>query len=260
MSPKNKKNDMPEFIRKQYEFAAHIRDPQKNPAPPEIEDRRMEIYRGLFYRNIESFISGGFPVLRKLYGDADWEQMVRSFYSQHQSHSPYFIEIAQEFLHYLQHEHQNRSCDPPFLLELAHYEWVELALSVSMETADMGAIDPNADLLDGRPAISPLAWQLSYQWPVHTISPDNKPTTSPAQATHLVVYRDRSDKVRFVTINEVTARLLQLLQQESALTGLAALEIIAKEMNHPKPEVVIDGGRQTLEQLKSQGIILGVLR
>jgi hypothetical protein len=31
-------------------------------------------------------------------------------------------------------------------------------------------------------------------------------------------------------------------------------------MSHPNPQVVIDGGRQTLEQLKGQGIILGVRR
>jgi uncharacterized protein len=254
------KSDMPEFMRKQYEFAAHIRDPGNNPAPADVEDRRMEIYRGLFFRNIESFIAKGFPVLRKLYSETDWEQLVRGFFAHHQSHSPHFVEISEEFLNYLQHEHQGRDCDPPFLQELAHYEWVELALSVSTETADMNSIDPNADLLQGSPAISPLAWPLSYRWPVQMISPDCRPATPPEQPTYLVVYRDRSDKIRFVAINAVTARLLQLLQEQPKLSGLQALQQIAAEMKHPKPEVVIEGGRQTLEQLKGQGIILGIKR
>jgi hypothetical protein len=43
--------DLPEFQRKQYEFAAHIRDPEKNAAPPGIEDRRLAIYRDLFFNN-----------------------------------------------------------------------------------------------------------------------------------------------------------------------------------------------------------------
>lgn len=258
MNSKSKKPDMPEFMRKQYEFAAHIRDPRNNPAPADVEDRRMEIYRGLFFRNIESFIAKGFPVLRKLYSDSDWEQLVRSFFSRHESHSPHFIEISQEFLQYLQHEHQNQDCDPPFLLELAHYEWVELALAASTETADMNGIDPNTDLLQGPPAISPLAWQLSYRWPVQKISPEYRPETPPEQPTHLVVYRDRSDKVRFVSTNAVTARLLQLLQEQPELSGLEVLQQIAAEMKHPSPDVVINGGKQTLEQLKSQGIILGV--
>jgi uncharacterized protein len=256
----NSKKDTPEFIRRQYEFAAHIRDPENNPAPPDVEDRRMEIYRGLFFRNVESFIANGFPVLRKLYSDADWEQLVRGFFANHRSESPHFIEISQEFLQYLQHEQRARPCDPPFLLELAHYEWVELALSVSTETAEMNGIDPNADLLQGPPALSPLAWPLAYRWPVQMISPEFRPETPPEQPTYLVVYRDRGDKIRFVSINAVTARLLELLQQQPALRGLEALQQIAEEMKHPNPDVVINGGRQTLEQLKGQGIILGVKR
>ena len=39
----------------QYEFTAHLRDPDHAKAPTDIEDRRMEIYRGLFYRNIQNF-------------------------------------------------------------------------------------------------------------------------------------------------------------------------------------------------------------
>jgi len=36
----------PERLKKQLnDFAAHIRDPENNPAPDRIEDRRMGIYR-----------------------------------------------------------------------------------------------------------------------------------------------------------------------------------------------------------------------
>jgi hypothetical protein len=260
MDYKNIKSNMPEFFRKQYEFAAHIRDPHNNPAPAGIEDRRMEIYRDLFYSNIEGFIAGGFPVLRRLYADADWEFMVRDFFARHENHSPYFVEISQEFLKYLQHEHTPRACDPPFLLELAHYEWVELALSISTAMIDMEGVDPNAELLNGHPLLSPLAWLLIYRWPVHMISREHRPATAPHEPTYLIVYRDRRDEIRFVTINAVTARLLQLLEQLPGLSGMAALQQIAVEMNHPDPAVVINGGRRALEQLKSQGIILGVSR
>jgi hypothetical protein len=260
MNSKDKKPDMPEFMRKQHEFAGHLRDPEHNPAPPDVEGRRMAIYRRLFFRNIESFIAKGFPVLRKLYADTDWEKLVRGFFARHRSESPHFIDISREFVQYLQNEHEARPCDPPFLQELAHYEWVELALSVSTETADVSGLDPNADLLQGEPALSPLAWPLGYRWPVHMISPEYRPDTPPEQPTYLVVYRDRNDQIRFVSINAVTARLLELLQEQPELNGLQALQQIAQEMKHPNPEIVINGGKQTLEQLKSQGIILGVRR
>ena len=53
----------------QYRFAAHIRDPQHVPAPEGIEDRRMAIYRDLFFNNLKSLLSSTFPVLKKLLAD-----------------------------------------------------------------------------------------------------------------------------------------------------------------------------------------------
>jgi hypothetical protein len=47
---------VPEFQQKQYAFAAHIRDPEQNPAPAGVEDRRMAIYRELFFNNLHNLI------------------------------------------------------------------------------------------------------------------------------------------------------------------------------------------------------------
>ncbi len=52
------------FIEIQNEFMAHIRKPSQNKKPQGIEDRRMAIYRDLFFNNIVGFISSGFPVLK----------------------------------------------------------------------------------------------------------------------------------------------------------------------------------------------------
>lgn len=250
---------LPDFKKHQYEFTAHIRDPQKNAKPEGIEDRRMGIYRELFYNNIEGFIASGFPVMRKVYDDVSWHKMIRDFFSRHESHTPYFLEIAQEFIDYLQNERQPQEEDPAGLIELAHYEWVEMALHVSDETIDMNDINANGDLLTQRPVFSPVAWPLVYQFPVHTMGPDNLPDKAPEQATYLVVYRNRKDEVRFLEINPVTARLIGLLQENASFTGLDAIESIIKEMNHPNPDVVKKGGQAALEELHQHGIILGSL-
>ena len=112
-------------------MARYLRDPQGQPAPEGVEERRLKIYRDLVYNNVEGFISGGFPVLRSLYRDEDWHQLVREFIDQHRCHTPYFLEISQEFLKFLMQRDESGPNDPPFLLELAHYEWVELALDVA---------------------------------------------------------------------------------------------------------------------------------
>ena len=246
-----------DFKKHQYEFTAHLRDPTKNPLPEGIEDRRMGIYHDLLYNNIEGFLASGFPVIRKIYSNENWHNMVRDFFSQHKSHSPYFLEISQEFIDYLENERTPHKEDPAGLIELAHYEWVELALHISDETISMENIDANGNLLTNHPIFSPVAWPLIYQYPVHTMGPDNIIDELPQQQTHLVVYRNRKDEVQFLEINPVTARLIALLQENDLYTGLDAIEHIIKEMNHPQPDIVKQGGLNALQELQQYGIILG---
>lgn len=245
------------FITKQFEFTAHIRDPDNNAIPDGIESRRMKIYSELFYNNIEGFVSSTFPVLKSIYEHDHWHKMVRDFFIKHRCQSPYFLEISQEFLAYLQNERQPQTEDPVFLLELAHYEWVELALLISDESIDIKGINPNGDLLASHPVISPLAWSLAYQFPVHKIDPDFLPEAIPEASSYLVVYRDRNDNIEFMELNPVTARLIQLLNENTELTGLQAIEQIAEELQSNDIEMIIENGHAALQELQQHGILLG---
>ncbi|NOY65808.1 MAG: DUF2063 domain-containing protein [Gammaproteobacteria bacterium] len=252
----NNTPELPDFMRKQYEFAAHIRNPETNSKPEDVEDRRMAIYRDLFYNNVEGFISDGFPVLRELYNDTDWHAMVRDFFANHHCKTPYFLEISQEFLSYLENE-RDVSSDPAFINELAHYEWVELALSVDEKEIPTDGIDTNGDLLNKNPVISPLAWLLNYQYDVQHIGPDYIPDHPPEQTTTLVVYRDKQDEIGFLEINPMTAHLIQSLQLDATLNGKTLLKNIAQQLNHPDPDVVISGGLEIMIQLREADILLG---
>ena len=61
-----------DFKKHQYEFTAHIRDPEKNPNPANIEARRMQIYSNLFFNNVEDFISNTYPVLKSITPEDKW--------------------------------------------------------------------------------------------------------------------------------------------------------------------------------------------
>jgi len=247
----------PDFIDTQYAFAAHIRDPDHAPAPAGIEDRRMGIYRELFYNNVESFLSSSFPVLRELHDDEHWHAMVRDYFHHHQARTPLFLEIPREFLAWLHDEREPRPGDLPFLYELAHYEWAELALTIAEGSADRAAIDPQGELLNGIPVLSPLVWHMTYAYPVHRIGPDFMPDESGQATTSLVVYRDHNDDVGFMEINPVTKRLLELLETNATASGRELLAQIAAEMAHPDPEVVINGGLEIMKNLREKGIITG---
>jgi hypothetical protein len=252
------KAESPRFQQIQYAFTAHIRDPKVNPRPENIEARRMKIYSELFYNNVEDFMASTYPVLRNLYTDEKWHALIRDYFSRHHASTPLFHEMPREFLKYLEQEREPAEDDFPFLLELAHYEWVELALAVSDQQVDETAIDTNGDLLEGIPVLSPLAWPLSYQFPVHKISKEYLPDEPPQQPTFIVVYRDADDEVRFLELNPVAAHLLQLIAEDSARSGRQLLETIAEQLQHPDPDVVIEGGRQILEDLRARDILLGI--
>ncbi len=250
----------PGFRHLQRAFAAHLRDPDRCPAPAGIEPRRLQVYRELIFNNIAGFIHTGFPVSCDLLGAARVDRLVRDFIVRHRAESPYFLEIGREFLAYLQNEYQPEAGDPGYLIELAHYEWVELALDIAETELPSEGIDPDGDLLRGRPVVSPLAWNLSYTYPVHRLGPEFQPAAPPAQPTHLVVYRNRLDEVKFLEINAVTARLLQLLRPDTEgmpRSGEQALRRIATELQHPEPAAVIAGGSAVLVELRALDVVLG---
>lgn len=245
---------LPEFQRFQYAFAAHIRNPKANPLPEGVDAQRMRIYRTLVYNNIENFLLSCFPVLRKLLGKRRWERLVRHFLDIHRSSSPFFREIPGEFIQFLQKEGSIPAGYPEFVLELAHYEWIELVLSVSTEAPDRAMVDATGNLLEGRPALNPVLANLYYHWPVHRLGPRFPAARAD---TYLLVFRDAGDQVCFVEINAFTARLISLLETEEH-TGQAALEIIAAESRHPSPQVVVQGGLDILRDLQVRGALLGV--
>lgn len=247
----------PRFQQLQYEFAAHIRDPERNAAPEEIDDRRLGIYRELFYNNVQSLLAGTFPVLRKILGDARWHRIMRDYYARHVAHTPLFLEMPQEFLKYLQEEHELDDDEPEFMLELAHYEWAELAVSILEDEPDLELIDVRGDLVDGVPVVSPTSWSLAYSYPVHRIGPEFQPDSPADDATFLVVYRNLDHEVGFIEINAVTARLIELLERDEKRSGREVLTQIAEEIGHEDAGKVIEAGRDILDRLRRHDVILG---
>lgn len=240
----------------QYRLAAHIRDPDR-PPPPGIEDRRLAIYRDLFFNSLEGLLAGNFPVLRKLLAGEAWSRLVRDFYREFRCSTPLFPELPREFIQYLQLRAEAGRGDPPWLPELAHYEWVELALDLSEATVDALGHDADGDLLDGVPVPSPLAWPLAYAWPVHRLSPSWQPDTAPGTATFLLVQRDPDHRVRFSEISALTFRLLQRLDESPELTGREQLLALAGEASATDPPAFVATGRDMLQQLRASGVLLG---
>lgn len=245
----------PAFQRYQAEFCAHARSPRANPRPAGVSAKRIGVYAQLLFNNMESTLAGCFPVSKKVLGTRRWNALVRNFFAGHRCSTPLFRQIPEEFLQWLQQA--DHLGVPPFLPQLAHYEWVELALAVSDAPLPTGW-EADGDLLEGKPALVPALMLLRYDWPVQRISPRFKPVQPLTDPVWLLVFRDAGDVVRFIELNPVSARLIELLQT-GAYTGRAALRQIAQELQHPDPQQVVAFGAEVLASLKQCGALLGAV-
>jgi hypothetical protein len=239
----------------QQSMGLYLRDPDHCAPPGEMDPVRAEVYRDLVFANLSSLISGTFPVLVNILGDKHWRELVRVFLRDYRAHTPKFGEIAEEFVEFLASEPPALADGtwPPFMVELAHYEWVEMALQQS-EAEPLSAGDPDL-LLEHPLQVSPLAWPLAYAWPVHLVGPDYQPDTTPAQPTLLLVRRAEDWSVKFSGLSPLAWRLLQRIEAFPELDGRAQLQDLAVEAGATGSQDFMDNGLALLRQMHEEGVV-----
>lgn len=241
----------------QYAFTAWLREPETRPAPA-VGARRLRVYRELFFNNVSDFVESAYPVLRSLLPGSEWQALLQRFFAEHRAQSPYFRDISLEFRRWLEAARPALLEARPWVAELLHYEWAELAADCA-ETAADAACDPKGDLLDGVPLLRAAVWPLAYRWPVHRLGPDNPPSAEPpAELSCLLLFRDDADRVEQLEVSPLTARLVELLQANEGRSGRELLRRLADEAAAARPEEFVQQGAGLLERLREQGIVLGV--
>ncbi len=166
---------LPRFQQLQREMTDWLREPAHKPAP-DVEPRRLAIYRELFFNNVRDFVENAYPTLKSLLPEAQWSALVADFFAEHRCQSPYFRDISLEFRQWMELARADLLDEHPWMQELLHYEWVELAAECAEVDEDVAAVDRDGDLLDGMPVVVAAAWPLVYRWPVHTFAPGEPPS------------------------------------------------------------------------------------
>ena len=245
------------FQQYQSQFTAHIRDPRHASRPAGVPSRGMRVYGEIVFNNMDETLSACFPVCKKIIGVRRWKSLIRDFIAQHRCATPWFRQIPEEFLLWLNNAPPSTHDLPIYLYSLAHYEWIELAIGVSDAKLEL-ACDAEGDLLHGRPVLAPALALLEYDYPVHRISPKFKPDDPSAPPVHLLVFRNLQDEVKFIELNRVSARLIALLQYNQ-LSGMQAIETIAAEIQASDLSAMVDFGTELLKRLHQNNVILGIV-
>jgi len=245
----------PELQRRvQATFAAYLRDPDNNPAPAGVEERRLAIYRRLFFGNLRNLMAKNFPVLRRMLDDAEWDRLIRELMVTHRSTTPLFPEIGSEMLEFLNASSEQWFQARPWMAELAQWEYLEtLARLHEGEVAEPEQMA--AEVLKRSIELNPTLQMSRFAWPVNRISPSFVPVEPLAQPINLLVYRRHNDEVAFERINDLSLRFLQLVMARPESTGLERLTALAEEAGTDPQHLISAGGEKILRHLSEREVI-----
>lgn len=263
-------NDAPALHTQQQALTRHLRDPLRYPSPAGMNATRVKVYLELIPANLIALLGGTFPVLVSLLGPQNWALLVKRFLRDFQSHTPRFGEVSAQFVEFLaglDPASIPAACCRPFMVELAHYEWVEVVL-MQRDAESFGPADgvnivifgpelpqQYPSLLDHGLRLSPLAWPLVYTWPVHRLGPEYQPIQPPDVPTLLLVRRDPDDVVRFSALSPLAWHLLQCVEQYPGMSARMLLQQLGKDAAVPDMTAFMASAEALLQSLLDQRVL-----
>lgn len=205
----------------QLEFGDYLRS-QRQSEQDNIPNRVGKIYQDLIFNNVSGFLNQCFPICKSILGE-HWRTLCLYFFQRYPTHSPYFSEIPMQFVEFLSQcvdddfdqsewataltiQHADIITHiPPYLPELAHYEWLELYVETLPNQAEPLILNAEKSYF-----LNPTIQNHYYGYPVHHIRSDHGDEIA-LQDTFLVVLR-QDEQVKFVEVNVLTHLLLDFLQ------------------------------------------------
>lgn len=239
-----------ELLALQTRFTQHLRNPDTYGVPEGLDERRVGVYSELIFHNISALMSEFFPVLYQMLSESDWNHLIREFFITWRAETPYFPQLAEEFLAFLG-SRPGTNHEPAYLTPLAHYEWLELYLYI--HEAELPEIElTETELRECSIKLSELAIPAAYQFPVHQIAKDWQETTAP---TYLLVFRDQTDAIRFFELAPLSYELLSAMAaSDEGIKVVDWLKAKAAELGQDE-QVFVDFGIDLIKQFNGEKLI-----
>ncbi|RAP35337.1 hypothetical protein B1207_13275 [Legionella quinlivanii] len=208
---------------------------------------RINLYQNLVFSTFNDLIKPCFPVLKSILSASLWEELIRDFIRNHPVSTPLFYQIPGEFVRFLQ-ESASLSKHPPFLADLAHYEWMELVIELAVDEPERMPATA-VPSLNSVFRLSTTAAMHHYHYPVEQISENYLPLQP--EDSFLIIWRDASDKVEFMKISAFVYHLLNHMTENKA----SACSTLNLE-NHPQREELASLCEKLLNELVDKNILL----
>ena len=188
----------------QHRFAQAIREGE---AADGLPQERLNVYIRLIRNNIHSFIDRCYTETLQYLDSGEWGRLKEGFIRDARAQTPYFQEIAGEFLQYCQSLPLSDD-----LLALMDFEHTQLLAEVAQTDSQASPADSD----DLAYTLSPTAFVRRYHYDVT----DELQTVE----TAVLVWRDKEDDVMYQTLDDFDALLLETLADTPAsLNGLQTM-------------------------------------
>ena len=192
----------------QNDFSLFIREnANKKYQPDYLPQKNLHIYAQLIFNNINSSLKACFPICYSISKKNYWEVLVRKFMKEYKCENQMFKDIPEQFLQWLNnqtHKSEIKKLIPVFFIELAHYEWIEMAISIAPDNNTEYKIIENLKTQNNYPWLSTNfvlsdAWTIvDYYYDVHLINKKYQPKIKKEQANYFLIFRDKNAQVKFI--------------------------------------------------------------
>ncbi|HDL4284659.1 TPA: putative DNA-binding domain-containing protein [Mannheimia haemolytica] len=195
----------------QAEFANAIRHNDVKLMSGNISPQRLGVYSRLVRNNTLGFIDRCYVQLPQHLSPEEWVAVKEKFIREGKAHSPFFQDIAGEFLNFC----RENGCMPPHLLELMDFENAQLLAEVSMATV------PSEFELDNDTIMQFSGAAELRQYAVNFIRSEFKQFDF--EPTNVLIWRDTEFGIYYNRLEELDFFLLSSLQEgANSLNGLLA--------------------------------------
>ena len=217
------------------------------------EAARLSVYRTLVRKRLSDAVELAVPRTRARLGPLFDEHFDR-FLVERGPRSHYLRDVTTEFLDFLEPRAPSDPRLPPWTLDLARHEALDVLVGSLAETPATGGtleLDPDRGLV-----FSATARVVRYAHAVHRLSSDPDDRSAPEHVpVALFVYRSPRNEVRYLELTALAARLLEGLVAGETLRD--ALARAARELDVSLDEAVLEGAARVLSDLAERGAVLG---
>jgi hypothetical protein len=190
---------------------------------PGVNETHVKQYRRLVFNVIDDTLITAYPLTRKLLSHKEWDDLVQEFFSTRNCSNPQIWKMPKELFEFLESKEHVLVEKYPFLLDLLHFEWLEIELYM-MEDEPLLAYSTEGDVQEDAFYLNPELQILALQYPVH-IKIAKEIITEDEGQYFVAIHRHPSNgKVIFTEINYAHLLLIDLLMQKpSTLSELRSL-------------------------------------